>query len=121
MPMIDTRRDTGYFVRDLVQPPSTRNVLAYGSIISCKDYMAFWARIPKPFGGYYKQITIDQFDRLASGGLGRDSVDGRAYQGGFGHDGVDPSTVHLQDVSRSARLGVSPQSRRSLSAGQLIA
>ena len=57
MPIIDTWRDTGYFVRDLVQSPPRKNVLAYGSMLSCKEYMAFWARIQKPFGGYYKQIT----------------------------------------------------------------
>ena len=83
MPTIDTRRDTGYSVRDSVQSPHGKNVLAYGSMISCKDYMALWAPSLKPFGGYYKQITIDEFDRLAPGGLDRELVDGRAYQGGI--------------------------------------
>lgn len=101
MPMIDTRRDTGYFVRALVQTLPGKNLLAYGSMISWKDYMTLWAEILKLSGGYYKQLTIDDFDKIAPGGLGREVAEGWAYQGEFGYDGGDPSIVHPKDVSTS--------------------
>ena len=104
MPMIETRRDTGYFVRALVQCPPGKNVLAYGSLISWKDYMTLWAQTLKLPGGYYKQITIDEFDKLAPGGLGREVAEGIEYHGKFGYDGGDPSIVHAKDVSRNAPL-----------------
>ncbi len=101
--MIDTRRDTGSFVRALVQLSPGMNVLAYGSMISWKDYMAVWAKILKLPGGSYKQVTIDVFDKLAPGGLGREIAEGWAYQGEFGYDGGDPSVVHAKDVSTIAQ------------------
>ena len=101
MPMIDTRKDTGCFVRALVQTSPGRNLLAFGSMISWKDYMTLWAKILKLPGGYYKQLTIDKVDKIAPGGLGREVAEGWAYQGEFGYDGGDPSIVHAKDVSTS--------------------
>ena len=103
MPMIDTRRDTGYFVRALVQHPPGKNVLAYGSLISWKDYMTLWAQTLKLPGGYYKQITIDEFNKIVPGGLGREMAEGWAYQGEYGYDGGDPSIVNAKDVSKTAQ------------------
>ena len=104
MPMIDTRKDTGYFVRALVQSPPEKNVLAYGSMISWKDYMTLWAQILELPGGYYRQVPVDLFDKKVPGGLGREVGEGGAYQGEYGYDGGDPSIVHPKDVSRSVHL-----------------
>lgn len=87
IPMIDTRKDTGYFVRALVQLPPGKNVLAYGSMISWKNYMTLWAKILKLPGGFYKQLSIEDVDKIAPGGLGREVAEGWASQGEFGYDG----------------------------------
>lgn len=97
--MIDTRRDTGQFVRALVQLPPGKNVLAYGSMITWKDYMNTWAKILKLRGGYYKPVTIDEIDKLVPGGFGCKVAEGWAYQEEFEYDGGDPSIVHAKDVS----------------------
>lgn len=104
MPMIDTRRDTGYFVRALVQSPPGKNVLAYGSLISWKDYMTLWAQILEVPGGHYRQVPVELFDSRVPGGLGREVGEGGAYQGEFGYDGGDPSIIHPKDVSGSLHL-----------------
>lgn len=106
MPMIDTRRDTGHFVRALVELPPGKKVLAYGSMISWKDYMDTWAKILKLTGGHYKQVTIDDIDKLVPGGLGREIAEGWAYQGEFGYDGGGPSIVHAKDVSIDPPISV---------------
>ena len=97
--MIDTRKDTGYSVRALVQQPSGKNALAYGSMIRWKDYMAVWAKILNLPGGYYRQGTIDEADGVAPGGLGREVGERWAYLGEFGYDGGDPTVVNAKDVS----------------------
>ena len=99
MPMIDTKKDTGKFVRALVQLPPGKNLLAYGSMISWKDYMSLWAKILKLPGGSYKQLTVEDVDRIASGGLGREIAEGWVAQSKLGYDGGDPSVVHPKDVS----------------------
>lgn len=99
MPMIDTRKDTGYFVRALVQLPPGKNVLAYGSMISWKDYMTLWGKTLGLPGASYKQLTIEAVDQMLPGGLGREIAEGWAAQGEFGYDGGDPSVVHAKDVS----------------------
>ena len=98
IPMIDTRKDTGYFVRALVQVPPGKNLLAFGSMISWKDYMALWAEVLQ-VPAAYRQITIEDVDKIAPGGLGREVGEGWASQGEFGYDGGDPSVVHANDVS----------------------
>lgn len=100
--MIDTRRDTGYFVRALVQLSPGKNVLAYGSMISWTDYMTLWAKLLRLPGGYYKQVTVDNVDKIVPGGLGGKIAEGGAYQGEFGYDGGDPSVLHAKDVSTNA-------------------
>ncbi len=99
MPMIDTKKDTGQFVRALVQLPPGKNLLAYGSMISWKDYMALWARILKLPGGFYKQLTIEDVDKMAPGGFGREVAEGWVAQGELGYDGGDPTVLHPKDVS----------------------
>ena len=101
--MIDARKDTGSFVRALVQTSPGKNVLAYGSMISWKEYMALWAKTLKVPGGYYKQLTVDEARKIAPGDLGREAAEGWAYQGEFGYDGGDPTIVHAKDVSRNAQ------------------
>lgn len=73
MPMLVTRKDTGYFVHTLIPVPPGKNLLGYGSIISWNDYMKLWARTLGLPGGSYKQLTVDDFDRAAPGGLGREA------------------------------------------------
>ena len=98
-PMIDTRKDTGHFVRALIQLPPGKNLLAYGSMISWKDYMTLWAKTLKLPGGRYKQLTIAEMEQIAPGGLGREVGEGWMAQGEFGYDGGDPTVVHPGDVS----------------------
>ena len=98
-PMIDTRKDTGHFVRALIQLPPGKNLLAYGSMISWKDYMTLWAKTLKLPGGHYKQLTIAEMEQIAPGGLGREVGEGWMAQGEFGYDGGDPTVIHPGDVS----------------------
>lgn len=99
MPMIETRKDTGYFVRALIKLPPGKNVLAYGSLISFKDFMELWVKILKVPGGSYKQLSIEDVDRILPGGMGREVGEGWEYMGEFGYDGGDPTIVHAKDVS----------------------
>ena len=106
MPMIDAKKDTGHFVRALIQLPPGKTVLAYGSMISWKDYMTLWAKILKLPGGFYKQITVDDFDKMAPGGLGREVGEGWMAQSELGYSGGDPTVLHPKDVSALIRNGL---------------
>ena len=100
MPMLDSRRDTGHFVRALVQLPPGKNLLAYGSMISWSAYMALWAKTLGLPGGSYRQLTTEEVIEVAGDpDLGREVAEGWKYQGEFGYDGGDPSVVHPKDVS----------------------
>ncbi|MCJ1450087.1 hypothetical protein MMC28_000416 [Mycoblastus sanguinarius] len=98
MPMINTRKDTGYFVRALVQVPPGKNLLAFGSMISWKNFMALWANMLHLPGGVYKQLTIEDVEKFAPGGLGRELGEGWAFQGEYGYTGGDPTVIHAKDL-----------------------
>jgi len=58
MPMVVTRKDTGYFVRALVETAPGKKLLGVGSFISWRDYMKLWAKIQGVPEGRYREITV---------------------------------------------------------------
>ena len=63
--------------------------------------MALWANMLHLPGGVYKQLTIEDVEKFAPGGLGRELGEGWAFQGEYGYTGGDPTVIHAKDVSFS--------------------
>ncbi|KAG6850400.1 hypothetical protein C0991_010409, partial [Blastosporella zonata] len=99
LPMIHTRKDTGYLVRALIQVPPGKNLLGFGSMISWNDYMKLWGEILGFPGSHYKQVDVETVAKLAPGDkdLGYEVAGGFAFMGEFGFDGGDPTVIHPQD------------------------
>jgi len=99
MPMVVTRKDTGYFVRALVETAPGKKLLGVGSFISWRDYMKLWAKIQGVPEGRYREITVADMDKMAPGGGGREIAEAHAYMEEFGYDGGDPTVIRPEDVS----------------------
>ncbi|KAG6908847.1 hypothetical protein DXG01_003013 [Tephrocybe rancida] len=99
LPMIYTRKDTGYLVRALIQVPPGKNLLGFGSLISWSDYMKLWGEI-LGVPTRYEQVDVDTAAKFDNGerGMGFEVAQGFAYMGEFGYDGGDPSIVHPKDL-----------------------
>ncbi|KAG6856862.1 hypothetical protein H0H87_012679 [Tephrocybe sp. NHM501043] len=101
LPMIHTRKDTGYLVRALIMAPPGKNLLGFGSLMSWNDYMKLWGKI-LGVGARYKQISVNDAAKLVPGdpktNMGLEVAEGFAYMGEFGYDGGDPSVIHPKDL-----------------------
>ena len=99
MPHVLPRKDTGYFVRALIQSAPGKNLLGAGTMISWADFLKLWCDIQgKPYGGY-DNVSVEDVDKAMPGGLGRELAEMFAYASEFGYDGSDPSIIHPKDVS----------------------
>ena len=97
-PIIDTTRDTGPFVKALVDLSAGKNVLAYGSMISWDSWMKLWCEI-NGVKGSFKSMSLDDFDKSFPGGFGREGGESFVFSSDLGYDGGDPTIVHPKDVS----------------------
>lgn len=100
IPMVVTAKDTGSFVRGLIQSPPGTNLLGYGSLIGWTEYMRLWSSILQ-VSGKFQQVPADKYVEKLPAALAKELQEAYAYQAEFGWDGGDPSVVHPKDVGRS--------------------
>ena len=96
--MIDAVRDTGAFVKALLQAPPGKNVLGYGSLISKNNFMRLWSSILN-VEGVFKQVSEEEFDEKFPEEMRKEVAEASEYAAEFGYAGGDPSVVHPRDVS----------------------
>ena len=99
MPFIVTRKDTGGFVKALIQLPPGKTVLAYGDMMSHNEYLKIWAK-HNGVQARFRQITVDDCDKAAPGGFGREAGESWTYFEEFGYAGGE-DVIHPKDVSIS--------------------
>ncbi|KAL9102109.1 MAG: hypothetical protein Q9187_009164 [Circinaria calcarea] len=103
IPLVDPRKDCGYFVRALVQSPPGKNLLGAGSFATWEEYLKLWCGIFGQKYGGYDQVPLETMEQtmeqVMPGGLGREIGEMFEYAAEFGYDGGDPSVIHPKDVS----------------------
>ena len=99
IPQMYTQKDTGYFVRALIQSPPGLNVLAYGSMESWEEYLKVFCKVHNVKYGGYDELSLEDMDKMMPGGLGMELGEMFAYVAEFGYDGGDPSIISAKDVS----------------------
>ncbi|KAI9737477.1 MAG: hypothetical protein M1834_009632 [Cirrosporium novae-zelandiae] len=99
LPFIVTHKDTGPLVKALItQLPPGKNLLAYSEMMTYDEYIALWAKVVG-VTARGKQCTIEEYDRMIPGGVGRETGESASYATEFGYDGGDPEVTKTKDVS----------------------
>ncbi|KAI9761189.1 MAG: hypothetical protein M1835_008219, partial [Candelina submexicana] len=97
IPLVLTRKDVGYFVRALTQIPPGKTLLGYGG------EKTSWSEFMRLFGeangvkARFEPNTVDDYDKIMPGGMGRELGEMFAYMGEFGYDGGDPEVINPKD------------------------
>ncbi len=104
LPFVDVNKDTGYFVRALVQSAPGKTLLGAGSTMNWRDYAKLWE---KSQGVYctYRQGTMADLEAATSGKLppsfAPSIAHATAYLDEFGYDGGDPNIIRPDEVSQA--------------------
>jgi hypothetical protein len=97
-PFVDTHRDTGSFVKALVDLPAGKDLLGVSQNMAWPEWMALWGRILGVKAGY-KEVSDDEFFENVPGPLRQELVDTYDYVEEFGYTGGDPNVLEPHQVS----------------------
>jgi len=104
LPFVDVNKDTGYFVRALVQSAPGKTLLGAGSTMDLRDYTKLWEK-SQGVHCRYQQGTMADLEAATSGKLPPSFApafsDTTAYVDEFGYDGGDPNTIRPDEVSQA--------------------
>ena len=98
IPMVWVERDTGKFVKALVEAPPGKTMLGYGSFIGWREYMETWGKI-LGVKTHFEQIPPDEYLADWPENLAKEVREGHLFHAEFGWDGGDPEVLHPKDVS----------------------
>ncbi|KAF2705914.1 NAD(P)-binding protein [Pleomassaria siparia CBS 279.74] len=93
IPMIWVERDTGTFVKALVEAEPGKTLLGYGSLIGWREYMETWGRIVG-VEAKFEQIKPEEYLKEWPENLAREVREGHLFHGEFGWHGGDPEVLH---------------------------
>ena len=95
---IVAEKDTGAFVKALIESPPGIEVLGYTRLMSWNDYMDLWS---KTLGvrGRYQQMPREEFLTAVPEPMRRQYDEVFRYVAEFGWTGGDPKVVQPEDVS----------------------
>lgn len=100
-PTIVTKKDTGPFVKTLVDLPPGKTLLAYSSLTSPNEFIDIWTRL-NGVTAHTRQLSLAELEK-ASPDAGREIGESSIFAAEFGFDGGDPSVIHPKDVSFTRR------------------
>lgn len=89
--------DTGTFVDLLVRSPPKQDLLGVSEMASYDTYIRIWGEVTGVPGGV-AELSVEDADKAAPGGLGREAAESTATSAEFGW-GVDEGLVLPKDVS----------------------
>ncbi|KXH30423.1 hypothetical protein CNYM01_00591 [Colletotrichum nymphaeae SA-01] len=89
--------ETGKYVKALAQASPGTHLLAYSEFLTWPDYVSLWSRMTG-VPAVFESITMDDMDKLASGGFGLEIGEMHAYSMEFGYWGNDPSVIYPEQV-----------------------
>jgi len=75
--------DTGLFVELLVNSPPKQDLLGVSEMASYADYMRIWTEVTG-VKSEVREITVEEADKAAPGGVGREAAESTATSAEFG-------------------------------------
>lgn len=97
MPLIVTHKDTGAFVKALIDIPPGKDILAVSEYMTFPDWMEIWGRV-LGVKASYKQLSNEEFFEGIPEAFTEELRDGFDYIHEFGFDGGDPDVLHPEQV-----------------------
>ncbi|KAI9709619.1 MAG: hypothetical protein M1812_007667 [Candelaria pacifica] len=98
VPLVQTRKDTGNFVRALTQVPPGKTLLGYGGEkISWSEFMRLFGEV-NGVKASFESNTIADFENILPAAMGRELGEMFAYFTEFGYDGNDPEVISPKDI-----------------------
>ncbi|KAJ5208401.1 hypothetical protein N7449_002780 [Penicillium cf. viridicatum] len=105
LPWITVDRDTGVYVKALLENSPGKNVLAYTQMTTFRKFWTLWADV-RNVKIEAKVVGLDDFFQKLPEFLRREFQDSLRYIVEFGYTGGDPDVCYtLQDLSPEAKTG----------------
>lgn len=105
LPWITVDRDTGVYVKALLENSPGKNVLAYTQMTTFREFWTLWADV-RNVKIEIKVVGLDDFFQALPEFLRREFQDSLRYIVEFGYTGGDPDVCRtLQDLSPEAKTG----------------
>lgn len=97
VPWVDVEKDTGAFVKALIDAPQRTQLLGVSEWLSCEDFMALWTNATGREGSI-KKVVRDEY--LADDPTGMKAAFAKTgeYFMELGYDGSDPEIVTPDEV-----------------------
>ncbi|KUJ10769.1 NAD(P)-binding protein [Mollisia scopiformis] len=92
MPFVVTEKDTGAFVKALIDLPAGKDLLGVSETMTWPEWMETWGRIHGVKTGF-KEVPSDEFFKDLPEPMGKELADAFAYMEEFGYDGGDPEVL----------------------------
>ncbi len=90
LPFLDVHRDFGSCVQTVVNAAPGVNFFAVSEMLSWNQYLATWCQSQGVPRGKYNQVSLEKFEELLPGGLGREFGENVLFAQQFGYEGGDP-------------------------------
>jgi hypothetical protein len=97
-PFIDAVKDTGKYVKALLNVPAGETLVTASEEITWPDYVALWSKVAGKTIRY-KQISFEEYAAILPPKLGEELAEMNAYMGEFGYNGNQPGVLQPKDVS----------------------
>jgi hypothetical protein len=97
-PFVDTHRDTGSFVKALVDLPPGKDLLGVSQSMTWLEWMKLWGNILGVKAGF-KKVSGDEFFKNVPEPLKKELWDTYDYVEEFGYTGGDPEVLTPEQVS----------------------
>lgn len=97
-PFIATQRDTGAYVKALVDVPPGKDVIGVSENLTWPEWMDIWGKVLGVNAGF-KQVSWDEFFKDVPEPLRSELQDAWQYFEEFGHTGGDPNVLTPDQVS----------------------
>jgi hypothetical protein len=97
-PWVDTRADTGKFVRALVQTSPGKDLLGVSEMVTYGDYLKTWGDlngVPTRFN----HISAEEYRKLLPKAIAEELEESISFNDEFGWDGGEPGVLRPSDVS----------------------
>lgn len=95
--MIWVERDTGELVHSLTQDEAGKNLLAYGGMMTWKEWLDLWCHVLN-VKGRFQQVSEDDYLDDAPWYFRKEIAEGHSYQAEFGWAGGDPDVIEPHQV-----------------------
>lgn len=102
MPYIDVEKDTGPFVKALIDAPAPTQVLAVSEWATAREWLALWSQVTA-VGTRVEQADAEEFENNDRTGFMRSILETGRFVGELGFTGGDEKILMPHDVSLAPR------------------